>query len=92
MTSLTDLSDAELAEAVGGLGGKPFQARQIAHWLWRHGVTDYAAMTNVPARLRDGLAARFALQGTTVARPTSPTTAPRSCCCGCTTAKPSNAC
>lgn len=66
--SLTDLDEAALASAIADLGGKPFQARQVAHWLWRHGVTDFGAMTNVPARLREGLAAKFALRSTTVAQ------------------------
>ncbi len=56
MTALTELSDAELQDLVVQAGGKAFQARQVAHWLWKHGTSDYAQMRNVPARLRDALA------------------------------------
>lgn len=59
MRALTDLTDAELLDAVTARGGQAFQARQVAHWVWRHGVTDFAAMRNVPQRLRDALAADF---------------------------------
>ena len=59
MRALTELTDQELADAVAELGGKPFQARQVSHWLWKHGVTAIDAMQNVPTRLREGLAARF---------------------------------
>lgn len=59
MRALTGLSDSELAAAVAELGGKPFQARQVSHWLWKHGAASFDAMTNVPARLRQDLAARY---------------------------------
>jgi 23S rRNA (adenine2503-C2)-methyltransferase len=59
MRALTELTDQELADAVAELGGKPFQVRQVSHWLWKHGVTAIDAMQNVPTRLREGLAARF---------------------------------
>ena len=59
LRALTGLSDAELTAAVAELGGKAFQARQVSHWLWKHGVASFDAMHNVPARLREGLAARF---------------------------------
>ena len=59
MRALTELTDHELADAVAELGGKPFQVRQVSHWLWKHGVTAIDAMQNVPTRLREGLTARF---------------------------------
>ncbi|MBM3961436.1 MAG: 23S rRNA (adenine(2503)-C(2))-methyltransferase RlmN, partial [Planctomycetes bacterium] len=62
MRALTELTDQELAAAVAELGGKPFQARQVSHWLWKHGVTAFDAMQNVPTRLREGLAARFCVR------------------------------
>jgi 23S rRNA (adenine2503-C2)-methyltransferase len=54
--ALTDASDAELVELVVGLGGKPFQARQLAHWIYKHGATGYDECRNLPARLRTALA------------------------------------
>jgi 23S rRNA (adenine2503-C2)-methyltransferase len=68
LPSLTDLSDAQLADAVARHGGKPFQARQIAHWVWRHGAADWAAMRNVPAALRDALARELAVRGAATAK------------------------
>ncbi|MFM1873218.1 MAG: putative dual-specificity methyltransferase RlmN, partial [Planctomycetota bacterium] len=59
MPALTDFSDDELQQAVVQAGAKPFQARQVAHWLYRHGADDFAAMKNVPQRLRDALAAAY---------------------------------
>ena len=55
--ALTDLDDAALAQRVQDAGGKPFQARQIAHWIYRHGVADYEGMKNVPAALKAALGA-----------------------------------
>ena len=68
MQALTDLADADLATLVQDLGGKPFQGKQISHWLWKHGVFDYAQMTNVPAPLRHALAARLPARRTTIAK------------------------
>ena len=68
MRALTDLTDAEATALVQRLGGQPFQARQVLHWAWRHGTADWAAMRNVPARLRDALAAELPLRSGEVAR------------------------
>ncbi len=66
-TALTDLLDAELEQIVVRAGGKAFQARQVAHWIWRHGVADYEGMRNVPLRLRQALAASHAVRASQVA-------------------------
>ena len=65
-TALTDLSDAQLAAVVMELGGKAFQARQVSHWVWKHGVTDFEQMGNVPARLRTALAEHHTVHSTAV--------------------------
>lgn len=57
IAALTDLDDAALAQRVMEAGGKPFQARQVAHWIYRHGVADYDGMKNVPAALKAALSA-----------------------------------
>ena len=64
---LTDRLDAELDGLVQAHGGKPFQARQIRHWAFRHGVSDWDAMRNVPAALRAALAAELPVRGSRVA-------------------------
>ena len=59
---LTELSDEELLALVVELGGRPFQARQISHWLWKHGVEDIDGMKNVPKQLKTALAERRAVR------------------------------
>ena len=56
-TSITSLTDAQLSDLVGELGGKPFQARQLAHWVYKHGAPDYDACRNLPGSLLDKLRA-----------------------------------
>lgn len=67
MRALSDLTPSEVESLVTGLGGQPFQARQIQHWLWRHGVTAYEQMRNVPATLRHALQAALPLRSGTLA-------------------------
>lgn len=65
--ALTDLTDDQLGELVANAGGKPFQARQVLHWLWKHGVEHAEQMQNVPKRLRDALAQGLPLRSTKLA-------------------------
>ena len=53
---LYDLSLPELETQVLNLGLPGYRARQIWGWAYRHLVTDYAEMSNIPAALRDALA------------------------------------
>ena len=64
--SLTELSDEALHALVVELGGKPFQARQVSHWLWKHGVEDFDDMRNVPKQLRADLAAQRAVRASSL--------------------------
>lgn len=68
MRALTDLTDAELQAEVVAAGGQTFQARQVLHWVWKHGVADFAAMRNVPRRLQEALTDRFVVRQGTLAR------------------------
>lgn len=65
--ALTDLADAGVEALVRAQGGQPFQARQVLHWVWRHGVTAYEQMRTVPARLRAALAGTHVVRSTSVA-------------------------
>ncbi len=65
-TALTELDDAALRQRVIDCGGQPFQARQIAQWVYRHGVTDYDGMKNVPGALKNRLAAELSLRSSQV--------------------------
>lgn len=55
---LTDLDRQGLEELVVAAGGKPFQARQLAHWVYKHGVERFEECKNLPKRLLADLAER----------------------------------
>src|SRR5690348_12465663 len=59
--NLVGLSRAELAEEMTGFGAEPFRARQLWHWIYHRGVTDFAAMTNLAKPFRERLAAHYDL-------------------------------
>jgi 23S rRNA (adenine2503-C2)-methyltransferase len=55
----TDLAGLELTELeafVQTLGHKKFHARQLFNWIWKRGVSDFAAMTDLSRELRAALA------------------------------------
>ena len=56
-TSLLDLTHAELADLLAGWGQPRFRADQVWDWLYGKLATDPTAMTNLPAVLRERLAA-----------------------------------
>ncbi|WP_104983117.1 23S rRNA (adenine(2503)-C(2))-methyltransferase RlmN [Sorangium cellulosum] len=47
----------EWSASLAARGERSFAAKQVFHWIHRRGVLDPAAMTNLPARLREHLAA-----------------------------------
>jgi 23S rRNA (adenine2503-C2)-methyltransferase len=68
LPDILDGSLAELAAWCEAHGAPGYRATQIATWLYRHGVNDFAAMRNVPADLRAALAAEFRIAHPEVAR------------------------
>src|SRR3954466_4878352 len=56
---LADLTLAERADAVAALGEKPFRARQLSVHYFDRLVDDPAAMTDLPAGVRDRLVAEL---------------------------------
>lgn len=69
---LRSLSHDDLSVTISELGWPSFRVKQVEGWVWKHNVTSYDEMTNVPAALRQQLAERFSLGGTEeVARQTS---------------------
>jgi 23S rRNA (adenine2503-C2)-methyltransferase len=52
---LGELDVAELEAALAARGQERFRARQIFAWIYRRGVTDVAAMTDLPKDLRASL-------------------------------------
>ncbi|OFW39321.1 MAG: 23S rRNA (adenine(2503)-C(2))-methyltransferase [Acidobacteria bacterium RIFCSPLOWO2_12_FULL_67_14b] len=59
-----DIGELERTAFEGALadaGHERFRARQIFRWIYRHGVTDLEAMSDLPRELRTTLAADFTL-------------------------------
>jgi 23S rRNA (adenine2503-C2)-methyltransferase len=54
--NLLGLTRAELDAFVAGLGEKPFRARQLMKWLYKAGVADFSAMTDLAKGFREKLA------------------------------------
>ncbi|GEO05107.1 putative dual-specificity RNA methyltransferase RlmN [Adhaeribacter aerolatus] len=48
-------------------GEKPFRAKQVYEWLWKHAAKSFAEMNNVSLPLREKLHAHFAINLVTVA-------------------------
>ena len=61
---LVGLDRAELAAEMAAFGAEPFRARQLWHWIYNRGVTDFAAMTSLSKTFRAKLDERY-----TVGRP-----------------------
>ena len=59
---LVGLSRDELAAEMAAFGAEPFRARQLWHWIYHRGVTDFAAMTTLAKSFRERLAERYALR------------------------------
>jgi len=55
--SLFALAPDELRSRIEGLGGRPFHASVVRREVLERGVLDYAEMTGLPSRVREGLAA-----------------------------------
>lgn len=58
---LADLERPALESALEAHGRERFRARQIFRWIYRHGITDVGAMTDLPHEMRTSLAQDFAL-------------------------------
>ena len=63
---ITNLSAQQLAELVRESGGKPFQVRQLEHWIYKHGAQDFEACKNLPNRLLQALRTRGPLLGSQI--------------------------
>jgi 23S rRNA (adenine2503-C2)-methyltransferase len=62
--SLVGLDRAELAAEMAAFGAEPFRARQLWHWIYNRGVTEFSAMTSLSKAFRAKLDERY-----TVGRP-----------------------
>jgi 23S rRNA (adenine2503-C2)-methyltransferase len=60
--NLVGLSRDELKDALTEAALEPFRARQIWQWIYWHGVTDFALMTNIAKKTREKLAELFVIE------------------------------
>lgn len=60
--NLVGLSRDELESVLTEAGFEPFRARQVWHWIYHRGVTDFAAMTSLAKPAREKLAERFVVE------------------------------
>jgi 23S rRNA (adenine2503-C2)-methyltransferase len=58
---LVGLSRAELAQAVAEIGEAPFRAKQLWHWVYHQGATDFARMSSIARPLQAKLAEHFVI-------------------------------
>jgi 23S rRNA (adenine2503-C2)-methyltransferase len=63
---LYGLTAGEIAATVAPYGLEKYRGRQLAAWLYQRHVRDFAAMTDLPARAREVLAAHFTAGTVTV--------------------------
>lgn len=61
LPALTGLHKEQLTAHLQEHGFPAFRAAQVLDWLWKKRVADFAAMTNLPASLREHLNAHFRL-------------------------------
>ncbi|OAN49663.1 23S rRNA (adenine(2503)-C(2))-methyltransferase RlmN [Paramagnetospirillum marisnigri] len=58
-TNLIGLSRAQLAAEMDAIGEKPFRAKQLWHWMYNRGETDFAAMSSISKVMQAKLAEHF---------------------------------
>ena len=59
--NLIGLSRERLAHEMTAMGEKPFRAKQLWHWIYYRGVSDFAAITNLSKRFRAVLESRYVI-------------------------------
>ncbi len=58
---IVGLSREELTAALAELGERPFRTKQIWHWVYNQGVTDFNRMSSISKPLQAALAERFVI-------------------------------
>jgi len=66
--NLVGLGRDELSAEMTAFGAEPFRARQLWHWIYHRGATDFAQMTSLSGAFRDRLAEHYQLGRPAVAR------------------------
>jgi len=75
---LAEMDRPALESALAERGQPRFRARQIFAWIYRRGVADPAAMTDLSKQLRAALAADFTLATPQLSPASGPSTARKS--------------
>jgi 23S rRNA (adenine2503-C2)-methyltransferase len=65
--NLIGLDRPALAAEMAAIGAPAFRARQLWHWIYHRGATDFAAMTSLAKDFRARLAERFVIERPTIA-------------------------
>lgn len=60
-TDLVGLTREEITQILVDIGEKPFRTKQIWHWIYHQGVTDFRQMTSIAKPLQEKLAERFVI-------------------------------
>jgi 23S rRNA (adenine2503-C2)-methyltransferase len=58
---LVGLSHTELAREMAAIGEAPFRAKQLWHWIYHQGVTDFSRMSSIARSMQQKLAERFVI-------------------------------
>jgi 23S rRNA (adenine2503-C2)-methyltransferase len=58
---LVGLSRVELAAELAAIGEAPFRTKQLWHWIYHQGVTDFTRMSSIARPLQAKLAERFVI-------------------------------
>jgi 23S rRNA (adenine2503-C2)-methyltransferase len=58
---LVGLTREEIEAELAAIGEKPFRAKQLWHWIYHQGVTEFAAMSSIGRPLQERLAERFVI-------------------------------
>jgi 23S rRNA (adenine2503-C2)-methyltransferase len=66
--NLVGMTRAELADEMAGFGAEPFRARQLWHWIYHRGATDFGVKTNLAKPFRERLAAHYELRRPEISR------------------------
>ncbi len=56
---LVGLSRAELATEMAAIGEAPFRVKQLWHWIYHQGATEFSVMSSIARPLQEKLAERF---------------------------------
>jgi 23S rRNA (adenine2503-C2)-methyltransferase len=59
--NLVGLGRSALAAEMATFGAEPFRARQLWHWIYHRGATDFAAMTSLSREFRERLTEHYEL-------------------------------